>query len=67
MANLLGTNSPNTKVKNESINVIITIEILCQTVTLRNGIQLFKIGANLSAKASDANALDKKPAKVIPI
>ena len=28
---------------------------------------LFKAGAKLSAKASDANALDKNPANVIPI
>ena len=31
------------------------------------GIQLFSIGAKISANVSDANALDKNPAKVIPI
>ena len=31
------------------------------------GIMLFKIGANSDAKASAAKALDKNPAKVIPI
>ena len=36
------------------------IEIFLQTPILKNGIALFRIGANLSAKASDANALDKK-------
>ena len=31
------------------------------------GIKLFKTGANFSANASDAKALDKNPARVIPI
>ena len=46
---------------------MITIEIALQVSTLIAGIKLFITGANLSAKASEANALDKKPASVIPI
>ena len=53
--------------KKERIIVIIKIEIPFQTSMLIAGIVLFNIGANLSANASDANALDKKPASVIPI
>ena len=53
-------------VKNDKIIVIIIIDIFCQA-TIPIGIKLFNTGANLEANASDANALDKKPANVIPI
>ena len=53
-------------VKNDKIIVIIIIDIFCQA-PIPIGITLFNTGANLDANASDANALDKNPANVIPI
>ena len=41
--------------------------MLFHTPRLKNGITWYKVGANFSANASDANALDKNPANVIPI
>ena len=64
---LFGTNSPKIRVKNDKIIVITIIEIPFQTSTVKNGIQLWKVGAKTSANVSDANALDKNPANVIPI
>ena len=66
IAILFGTSSPNTSEKYERIIVIITIEIVFHTLTPRS-IQLFNFGANSLANASAANALDRNPAKVIPI
>ena len=54
-------------VKKDNIIVIIIIDILFHIFKLKNGIILNNIGANFSANASDANALDKNPARVIPI
>ena len=67
MASLFGTNSPNTNVKKDKIIVIKIIDILFQTPKLIYGIRLYNAGANISANVSDANALDKNPASVIPI
>ena len=41
--------------------------MFCQVAILINGIHSFNTGANIPANASEANALDKKPANVIPI
>ena len=46
--------------------VIKTIDILFHT-PIPNGIRLFRIGANSDANVSEANALDRNPASVIPI
>ena len=43
------------------------IDILFHTPILTAGIQLFNTGANISANVSDAKALDRNPASVIPI
>ena len=67
IANLLGTSSPKTKVKYDSKIVIIIIDIPFHVPIPMLGIKLFKTGANFSANASDAKALDKNPARVIPI
>ena len=66
IANLFGTSSPNTNEKYESINVTIIIDTLFQNV-IPSGNHLSNTGANFVANASDANALDKNPASVIPI
>ena len=47
--------------------VIITIDILFQTSTVSIGNHPCNIGASSLANASEANALDKNPASVIPI
>ena len=46
---------------------MITIAIALHVPIVIAGIHSFKIGAHLSAKASDAKALDRNPANVIPI
>ena len=66
IAILFGTNSPITSEKYESIIVIITIDILFHT-EIPSGIKFSNAGANSSANASAAKALDKNPARVIPI
>ena len=66
IASLFGTNSPNINVKKDNTNVIITIAIPFHTSKLIAGIKLYNTGTSLSANASDANALDRKPARVIP-
>ena len=53
--------------KYDNIIVITIIAILFHAVKLIAGIHLFNIGANSLAKVSDAKALDKNPASVIPI
>ena len=53
--------------KNESTIVINIIDMLFQTEMLINGNISYNLGAIFSANASDANALDKNPANVIPI
>ena len=67
MASLFGTSSPNTSVKKDKIKVIKIIEMVLQIEILKNGIHWLRVGASISANVSDANALDKNPAKVIPI
>ena len=53
--------------KKDKIIVIIIIDIPFQVPKLTAGNTLFNFGANKSAKASEAKALDRKPANVIPI
>ena len=51
----------------DKIIVISIIAILCQIPIPKDGAILYKTGANSSANFSEANALDKNPASVIPI
>ena len=67
IASLFGTNSPKIKVKYESIIVINIIDILFHAAKPICGILSFNIGANSLANVSAAKALDKNPARVIPI
>ena len=67
IASLFGTNSPNIKVKKDNIIVIIIIENVCQKFIPKLGAHELSIGASFVANVSAANALDRKPASVIPI
>ena len=53
--------------KKDKTIVIKIIDIVLHASSEITGIKLFNTGANWFANASEANALDKKPARVIPI
>ena len=67
LINLINNLNNAINYKKDKIIVIIIIDILFQIPKFIKGINLYSIGANFSANVSDANALDKKPANVIPI